>query len=111
MGLLIWGCSFRYFPVLVKKNQNLQKFTGIDRIRKKNYQNSDGAMLPRLRASPRHGGAMNVLAHYSSVSHLSVTHFSVFLKIVIDPPRGALRGGGVYHIRGYGDLNPHLNSR
>jgi len=28
-------------------------------------------------------------------------------RAVVDPPRGALRGGGTCHNRGYGGLNPH----
>jgi len=55
-------------------------------------------MLPRLRASPRHGGAINILANSFFV-----------LSLVINPPRGALRGGGTYPIWGYGGLNPHHN--
>lgn len=50
--------------------------------------------VSRLRASLRHGGAdyrfFNFLEDFP----------------VIDPPRGALRGGGICHNRGYGGLNP-----
>jgi hypothetical protein len=46
--------------------------------------------FPGLRVSPRHSGARKFLN----------------FRPVIDPPRGALRGGGVYSIRRYGVSTP-----
>ena len=67
-----------------RNTKKIDEFPGIDR------------RVPRLRAS--HGARRGS---------------SVFLEIsVVDPPRGRpVGGGGTYHNRGMGGLNPHHSPR
>jgi len=55
-------------------------------------------MVARLRASPRHGGAMK-----------SFGGDEILPVLVTDPPRGRpFGGGGVHHNGEWRDMNPHF---